>query len=209
MSRVRSISSWAGGAVLAIAASAGAQDPEIAAQKAQQLSSGSAEQLKGKDEGEVSPERQFEQAKAYLRKMQETVRRGEKKKQEAKKQKDLIKLNCLNEKISQAQAHMQDAEQSMSALSEALVRNDSAQRGHEFARIRIFYQKVLVLGAEADSCAGEDSGYVGPSQIEVDVDPTIPQGDPTDPGLPSPNFTTPPPGVEEAASDSPFDNPQP
>ena len=87
------------------------------------------------------------------------------------------------------------------------MRNDSAERNHEYSRIRILYQKVLVLGAEADNCVGEDSGYVGPSQIEVDVDPTIPQGDPTDPGLPTPNFTMPPPGVESAASDSPSDNP--
>lgn len=141
--------------------------------------------------------------------MRESLRRAEKKKEQAERQKDLIKLTCLNEKLSQAQSHMQDAEQSMSALSEALVRNDSAQRSHELSRIRILYQKVLVLSAEADNCSGEDSQYVGPTQTEVDVDPSIPQGDPTDPGLPTPNFAMPPPGVEEAASDSPPTTPIP
>lgn len=130
----------------------------------------------------------------------------EKKKELALQQKDLIKLNCLNEKISQGQGHVKEAEQALSALSEAIGRDDSEERVHELSRIRIYYQKVLVLSAEAENCAGEEASYVGGSQIEVEVDPTVPQGDPTDPGLPAPNFTMPPPGVEQAAPDSPFDN---
>lgn len=211
MHRVRSFSSWVGGAMLAVAAGAAAQDPEKAVPVPQAQSAGG-QTVSGDSvdmDSAISPEKTFDRARLYIRKMRETLRRGEKRKEEAERQKDLIKLNCLNEKLSQAQSHLQDAEQSMSALSEALVRNDAAQRSHELSRIRILYQKVLVLSAEADNCGGEDSHYVGPTQIEVDVDPTVPQGDPTDPGLPTPNLTMPPPGVEEAASDSPHDNPEP
>lgn len=187
--------------VLAVAASASAQDPGPGGE----VDAGSAGIKKATDS---SGDKMFEQAKVYLQKMQNALRRGEKQREDAKQQKDLIKLNCLGEKMLQAEGHLKESEQSLSALSDAVVRNDTAERNHESSRIRIFYQKVLVLSTEADNCAGDETAYVGPSQIEVEVDPTIPQGDPTDPGLPTPNFTMPPPGVE-APLDSPISNPSP
>lgn len=204
MRQIRSIRTWIGGAVLVFTASATAQGPGMAAPDARDLRK--VDMPLGK-EAEIGAEKMFEQAKMYMQKMQDTLRRGEKQREDAKRRKDLVKLNCLNEKLGQSAGHVRDAEQALVALSDAVVRNDSGERKHEFSRIRIYYQKVLVLGAEADNCAGEENSYVGPAQIEVDVDPTIPQGDPTDPGLPRPNFTTPPPGVEEAVVDSVSVNP--
>ncbi len=197
-------------ALLTVGASAFAQDP--AAPKGLSAAQGPATIAKDDDKagGDPGADRMFEQAKAYVAKMQGALHRGDKMREDAKKQKDLIKLNCLNEKLSQAQSQVSDAEQAMAALSEAVVRNDTAERRHEFQRLRIYYQKVLVLGAEADNCSGEEQGYVGPAQIEVDVDPTIPQGDPTDPGLPKPNSTAPPAGQQlEQMADSPDMNTNP
>jgi hypothetical protein len=155
---------------------------------------------------DLSGKKLFDQAKTYVQKMQTSVRRDERKRAMAIEQKDLIKQNCLNDKLAQARAHLKEAEQSLSALAEAIERNDSVEKNHESSRIRIYQQKVMVLSAEAESCTGEDSSYVGPSKINVEIDATVPGGDPTDPGLPAPNFTMPPPGVEEAAPDSPFAN---
>ena len=201
MRHSRSLLTCIGGFVLVTAVSAAAQD------SAEKQTSGLNE-TPGlvKDKG-LSGKKQFDQAKSYMQKMQAAVRRDEKKKELALQQKDLIKLNCLNEKLSQGQGHVQEAEQALTALSEAIGHDDGEGRSHELSRIRIYYQKVLVLSAEAENCAGEEASYVGGSQIEVEVDPTVPQGDPTDPGLPTPNFTMPPPGVEQAAPDSPFANP--
>ncbi len=198
MRHVYSLFTCVGGFLLASALSAAAQDA------AGKQSPGVEDQASPLADKGLSRKKQFERAKSYMQKMQSSVRRDQKKREIAIQQKDLIKLNCLNEKLSQGQGHLKEAEQSLSALAEAIGRDDSAERTHEFSRLRIFYQKVLVLSAEAENCAGEENGYVGPSQIEVEVDPSVPQGDPTDPGLPAPNFTMPPPGVEEAAPDSPF-----
>ena len=48
------------------------------------------------------------------------MRRGEKQQSDAKKQKDLIKLNCLVDKLAQSQGQVHDAESGMAALSEAV-----------------------------------------------------------------------------------------
>ena len=37
-------------------------------------------------------------------------------------------------------------------------------RTHEFTRLTIINQKVLVLGAEAENCIGEDLSFVGATQ---------------------------------------------
>lgn len=201
MLHIRSLRTWVAGFVLITAATAAAQDPEFA-RNPDQPTPTSAPQ--GIDPG---AEKTFEQAKVYVQKMQGVLKRGEKQRQTAQEQKDLVKLNCLNEKMNQATAHVKDAERALSDLGDAVVRSDTTGRLHEFSRIRIFYQKVLVLQAEANSCAGEDAGFVGPSQIEVEVDPTIPQGDPTDPGLPTPDNAMAPPGTEQAVQSSPVTPP--
>jgi hypothetical protein len=40
------------------------------------------------------------------------------------------------------------------------------------------------LGAEAENCIGEDLSFVGATRVDVDVDPNIPQNDPTQPPAP-------------------------
>ena len=93
------------------------------------------------------------------------------------------------------------------ALGEALSAGDRAEQSFELARIRIYQQKVATLMADADACAGDDGGVLGQNRTDVEIDPTIPKGDPTDPGLPSPTSAMAPPGIEEAATDSPSSNP--
>ena len=53
-------------------------------------------------------------------------------------------------------------------------------------------QKVTVLGAEAENCIGEDLSFVGATRVDVEVDPNIPQYDPTQPGSPFIDITRPP-----------------
>ena len=86
------------------------------------------------------------------------------------------------------------ANKSKAELDSAISRNDAGARQHEFTRMTILYQKVVVLGTEAENCVGEDASYVGQQQVDVEVDPSIPDEDPTQPVLPLPDVTRPPPG---------------
>jgi hypothetical protein len=132
-----------------------------------------------------------QQSRDYMTKMQDTQVRVQKLHDEASKKKDIIKLNCVNDKLIQLKGHLTVADQTMGQLNVALQRSDTGARQHEFTRLTIIYQKVLVLGTEAENCIGADVSYVGPTKVDVDIDPTIPADDPTQPQLPLPDPTRP------------------
>ena len=69
---------------------------------------------------------------------------------------------------------------------------DDTARQHEFTRMSILYQKVVTLGTEAEQCVGEDVSYVGATRVDVEIDPSIPAADPTEPPLPVPIVDRPP-----------------
>src|SRR5690242_2484934 len=64
----------------------------------------------------LSPQETQAQAKDYYKKMQETQRRVMQLQAKAKKDKDMVKLNCVNDKLTQLKGHMTVTDQSMSSL---------------------------------------------------------------------------------------------
>jgi hypothetical protein len=128
----------------------------------------------------------------FLTKMQASERRVSKLQERAQKQKDVIKLNCVTDKLVQLRGHVAVANQSISALDEAVARGDDGARQHEYVRLVIMHQKTDLLTTEAENCLGEDVSYVGNTKVDVEVDPSIPNEDPTQPTLPLPDVTRPP-----------------
>ena len=140
----------------------------------------------------LSPQEMLAQARDYYKKMAEAQRRVLQLQGKAKKDKDMVKLNCVNDKLTQLKGHMTVTDQSMTSLSADIAKGDDAARQHEFTRITILFQKVVTLGTEAEQCIGEDVSFVGATQVDVEVDPSIPAGDPTEPALPVPDVQRPP-----------------
>ncbi len=140
----------------------------------------------------LSPQETLSQSKDYYKKMQETQRRVQALQAKAKKDKDMVKLNCVQDKLTQLNGHLSVTDQSMSSLTANIAKGDDAGRQHEFTRITILYQKVVTLGTEAEQCIGEDVSYIGPTTVDVEIDPSIPPGDPTIPDLPVPIVERPP-----------------
>ena len=132
------------------------------------------------------------QSKEMMGKMQQVLQRVVQLQEVARKQKDIIKLNCVNDKLVQVKGNMNVAESATTALHESIARNDEAQRQHEFTRVSLTNQKVQVLGQEAENCIGEDLTYVGQTDVKVEIDPTIPEADPTRDMKPEPVIERPP-----------------
>jgi hypothetical protein len=132
----------------------------------------------------LRPEEMVGQAKAYFQSMNAVQVRVQGLLDQSKKEKDIIRLNCVTDKLVQVRVNMNIAEQSMAALQEAVTRADEGERTHEFTRLTIVNQKVQVLGAEAENCIGEDLSFVGATRVDVEIDPNIPQYDPTKPPAP-------------------------
>ena len=132
----------------------------------------------------LRPEEMVAQSKEYFRSMNEVLKRVQALQDQSKKDKDIIRLNCVTDKLVQVRVNLNIGEQSMTALQEAVTRADEGERTHEFTRLTIVNQKVQVLGAEAENCIGEDLSFVGATRVDVEIDPNIPQYDPTKPPAP-------------------------
>lgn len=132
----------------------------------------------------LTPEEMVNQSREYFANMNGVLKRVQVLQDQAKREKDIIRLNCVTDKVVQVRVNINIAEQSMASLQEAVARADEGGRTHEFTRLTIINQKVLVLGAEAENCIGEDLSFVGATRVDVEVDPNIPQYDPTLPPAP-------------------------
>ena len=154
--------------------------------------SGSAADLAVKQRPTLTPAEMVNQAQEYFKGMADVVKRIGTLQEQAKREKDIIRLNCVTDKLVQARVNVNIAEQSMATMQESIARRDEGAETHEFTRITIVNQKVTVLGAEAENCIGEDLSFVGATRVDVEVDPNIPQYDPTQPGSPFVDITRPP-----------------
>ena len=131
-------------------------------------------------ESQLTAAEQLSQADEYLKRMKGTGRRVRKLARRARADKDLIKLNCVNDKSIRIKGNLSVAESLHGNLKGAAARRDAGARNHEFSKLTITFQKVTVLGQEADACIGEEISYVGKAKVTVDIDPDLAkQGDPT------------------------------
>jgi len=158
--------------------------PSSPAAPAPENATNSAVDLSVKQRPTLTPAEMVTQSKEYLQGMAQVVKRIQSLQEEAKRQKDIIRLNCVTDKLVQARVNVNIAEQSMATMQESIARNDQGEQTHEFTRLTIVNQKVTVLGAEAENCIGEDLSFVGATRVDVEVDPNIPQYDPTQPPAP-------------------------
>lgn len=140
----------------------------------------------------LSVQEMTSQAREYQQGMNQVLTRIHTLEEKARRQKDIIKLNCVMDKEVQAKVNVGIAEQALTALQENVARADEGGRTHEFTRLTIINQKVMVLGAEAENCIGEDLSFVGATRVDLDIDPNIPREDPTQPGVPTTPIDRPP-----------------
>ena len=143
----------------------------------------------------LTPQDMMAQAAEYRTKANQTLQRLNGMVEQARKDRDIIRVNCLTDKMVQVRANLAVLEQDSHALQEAAARRDDSASLHHFTRITIANQKVEVLATEAEACVGEDLTFVG--QTRVDVQYT---------GQPTPDTTLPTPptlGFDRPPQDRP------
>lgn len=141
------------------------------------------------EEGEVEQvpdEAKADQADAYIGNMKEVLRTVLKYLEEAREERDVVKLNCVNEKLTAVKGLLRISETSDVALREALARRDPDAAAHEFEKIAIAARKVEQLRAESEACVGELAVYSGDTQVEVVVNGEPPA--PADPAATPPTI---------------------
>jgi hypothetical protein len=139
-------------------------------------------QLKLETGEQLSDPEKIEHARRHLDSMRNALSEVLKKLDEARASKDVIKLNCVNEKITQVKGLLKISENSNIALEEAVARKESETAEHEYQKIAIARQKIDQLRSESEECVGEivigleEEGTIveveEPSDI-TSVDPTV------------------------------------
>jgi hypothetical protein len=106
---------------------------------------------------------------------------------------DIVKINCLNNKLMEINAQIQSYEDRRNSLREAVNLGDNDRRMHEYRVLVVVYQKVQSLRMEVEACIGEEMGYMGRAQITVLRDPNAtPQADLTEVDIPDVVLDRPP-----------------
>jgi hypothetical protein len=129
----------------------------------------------------LSPTDMSNQAHDYRTRMEGILKQIQGLVDQARKAKDVIRLNCLIDKLATLKANISVADKALQDMQDAINRRDDGQTNHEYIRITIVHQKAGVLGAESQACVGEDLSYVGATRVEVeqpygDTNPTGPAG---------------------------------
>ena len=132
------------------------------------------------DSAQLTPEEKKKKTETMLKEMRSALKRATEILGEARAAKDIVQLNCVNEKLTQIKGLLKISEQASVKMYEALASGAEDVVNHEFTKMAVANQKVLILRAEADQCIGESTIYAGDTEVEVEVAaPLVESGDPT------------------------------
>jgi hypothetical protein len=145
------------------AAQAGTPPSQGATATAQAGAGGKSAPVKG-----LTDQEKIEKASEHVVKMKASMKAVLRRVEDARNEKDVVKLNCVNEKLTQVKGLLKVAEQADVALSEAIARKDESA-DTEFQKISMARTKIEQLRGEADQCIGQ-LAYVVDSETSVEVE---------------------------------------
>ena len=137
---------------------------------------------------QLTPQEQLLEADRILTRMEQAAGAIRRQLEEARKQRDVVKTLCLNDKLSQIDVAIRSAKERKQSLQSAAQRNDAELTNHEYTILTVLRQRSEQLTAEANQCIGEEAAFLGDTKVTTTVDPSLPQTDltaypPTDPTL--------------------------
>lgn len=88
-------------------------------------------------------------------------------------ERDIVKVNCLNEKLASIKGFLKVSEQSYVSLSDSVARSDDEASKHHYRLIAIAGHRVMGLGEEARVCSGEDMRFAEDTLLDTVIDPSI------------------------------------
>jgi hypothetical protein len=94
--------------------------------------------------------------------------------EEARSEKDVLKLNCVNEKLTQIKGLLRVVQQSDVSLQEAVAKGDEDSAQHEYAKVTIASQRAEQLRADAEQCIGQLAYVDEKTVVTVEVPEDLP-----------------------------------
>lgn len=137
----------------------------------------------GEKKADLSPREMATETKKLLGEMEGFHVRVLALQSSARKAKDVIKLNCVNEKLLAVKQLLNIADKAQTDLTEAIAASDRDAQVHQYSQVKIAHERAVAERDEAEGCIGEEIVFIGPSQVDVDgpAMPDDPTQDPEDP----------------------------
>ena len=129
--------------------------------------------------------------------------------EEAQKAKNVMLLNCLNEKLAALRGLLKVGEDAEFDLSEAIARENADLQQHNFRKVFIARNQGLTVAAEADACVGASAGAMGGgTKVVVTIAAESGEGGLSDAGgPPGPNGEPPSSGADAGSAVPPDTSP--
>jgi len=127
----------------------------------------------------MSPAEQVEAATAAVESASASCGAQSSALQGAKREKDIIRATCLDDKLSQCNANLQNMKRRQTALNEAIAEGDGGRANHESTVINVLSQKFKMLAQAANQCVGQDLFETGDTQVKEEVDLFAPRENPS------------------------------
>lgn len=143
----------------------------------------------------LTPQEQVDQAQRIIQRGEDLSRRVASQLDEARQERDIIRVTCINDKLTQINANLRTAQDRFTNLQDAVAAADTGRGNHEYTVMIVLNQKFVVLDREAIQCIGQDIYETGSTQVVTEIDPETPTDDPTaivEPVVPIIPFVPPP-----------------
>jgi hypothetical protein len=98
----------------------------------------------------------------------------------ARKEKDTLKITCLDDKLTQIHVNLQGIEERKSALEVAVKGGDTSTANQQFTILKIYVSRIQGLMAEAENCIGDSDVVIGETETIVTIDDDITVVDPSE-----------------------------
>ena len=117
----------------------------------------------------MNPRQLSERAEGYVSEMRQMLEQVSRMLEEARREKDVVKLNCVNEKLTHLRGLVRVAEEGQATMQTAIVAQDMDEARHEFTKIVVAHDRVRQLRAEAEQCVGQ-LAFVVDEELEIEVE---------------------------------------
>jgi hypothetical protein len=94
--------------------------------------------------------------------------------QTARKDRDVVRVLCLNDKLNQVDVALRSAQDRVTAVRSAAERGDADRTRHEYTVLEVLNDRVRILVNESNQCIGEETGFIGEAEVSVSIDPNLP-----------------------------------
>ena len=134
-------------------------------------------QNRGSSEGPGSPDEMLSRGKVFVGGIEQASGSISRQLQAARKERDVVRVLCLNDKLNQVDVALGSAQDRLKSLGTAAERSDVDRTRHEYTVLEVLSDRVRVLVNESNQCVGEETGFIGEAEVSVSVDPNLPNAD--------------------------------